>query len=219
MDDTTAMVLSVPEIRDYQRINSQVAQWLDAGHRRVTLSGVEGQRLLLAGLSGNWPAVIEVEGRAGPELAANLDAPNLIVVARGDVADGAGRGLRAGHLLIFGDAGAAVAYRQSGGLIAVTGQAGPRAGLELSGGLLVISGTAGLLAAERQSGGWIVLLSQSLSPHAGRGQRGGCLLLGEDITSNDANLPRDFRLDLLKPLRHTLPQPMARILGLDQDHE
>src|SRR3954447_22391544 len=106
--------LAIPEIRDYQRINSELAVLLDQGHERVRLLGAEGQRLLVSGLSGPWKAVVEVEGRTGPELCAGLDAPGLSVVARGPTADGAGRGLRGGTLVILGSAEDAAGYGQSG---------------------------------------------------------------------------------------------------------
>ncbi|MBX6313732.1 MAG: glutamate synthase [Isosphaeraceae bacterium] len=170
-------ILTVPEIRDYQRINAQLVALLEAGHRHIRLVGVEGQRLLVFGLKGSWSATIEVEGRAGPELAAELEAPSLVVVARGPAADGAGRHLRAGTLLILGDADAAVAYGQAGGLVVVIGSAGPRAGLELAGGTLVLAGAVGRLAGERQSGGQIFAFADRLGPHAGHGRRGGRLIL------------------------------------------
>jgi methylamine---glutamate N-methyltransferase subunit B len=82
--------LPIPEIRDYQKINAELVALLDEGHRLVRLEGAEGQRLLASGLAGSWDAVIEIVGRTGPEVAANLDAPGLMIVARGSMADGAG---------------------------------------------------------------------------------------------------------------------------------
>ena len=83
----------VPELRDYQQINAELVRRLNLGQPHVRLEGVEGQRLLVSRLAGAWQAVIEVDGNAGPELAAELDAPGLTVVCRGSAADGAGRGL------------------------------------------------------------------------------------------------------------------------------
>jgi glutamate synthase domain-containing protein 3 len=173
MDEADAPVLLVPEIRDYQRINIQLAQLLDAGHHRVRLVGVDGQRLLAAGLCGGWQAVISIEGTAGPELAAELDAPGVCVVCQQDTADGAGRGLRAGCLLVLGNADDALAYRQAGGSVLVVGGAGNRAGLEMVGGTLAVRGPVGRLAGDRQSGGRILLLGQPIGPHAGHGRSGG----------------------------------------------
>jgi glutamate synthase domain-containing protein 3 len=166
-------VVPVPEVRDYHQINRRVTQLLDAGHAHIRLAGVEGQRLLLWNLRGDWDALIVVEGRAGPELAAELDAPRLRVVCTGAAADGAGRGLRAGRLLLAGACGTGLGYAQRGGVIATLGAAGPRAGLEQLGGLLILAGPVGPLAGERQAGGTLVVLNETVGPHFGRAQRGG----------------------------------------------
>lgn len=168
--------LAIPEIRDYQRINAELLSLLDKGHPRVRLEGAEGQRLLISGLSGPWKAVVEIEGRTGPELCAGLDAPGLTVVARGATADGAGRGLRAGALIVLGSAGDAAGYEQSGGLIAIVGPAGHRAGLAQSGGTLAVFGSIGRLPADRQAGGVFFVRGGPLGAHPGRGRRGGRLL-------------------------------------------
>lgn len=167
-----AAILPVNEVRDYHRINLQIMQWLDAGHRRIRLTNVEGQRLLLAGLSGPWEAQIDVEGVAGPELAVDLNASGLLVRVHGGAADAAGSHIWAGRLLILGPAGDGVGYRQGGGLIVVAGHSGHRAGLEQSGGALVLVGPTGRLAAERQRDGTILALNGA-GPHFGRGAQGG----------------------------------------------
>lgn len=171
--DTPDSVLSVPDIRDYDRINAELVQRLDEGCRYVRLAGAERQRLLVARLKGTWTALVEVEGSAGPELAAELDAPGLTILCRGDAADGAGSRLRAGQVVILGDAGVAVGYAQEGGVIAVARSTGPRAGLNQQGGDLILLGAVGPLAAERQSGGRLIAFDEQLGPHAERGRRGG----------------------------------------------
>ncbi len=170
--------LPIPEIRDYQKINAELVALLDRGHPLIRLDGAEGQRLLASGLSGPWNAVVEIIGRTGPEVAANLDAPGLTVIARGPTADGAGRGLKAGRVLIPGDAGDAAGYAQSGGILVIAGSTGHRAGLAQSGGILAILGSTGRLACDRQSGGRLFLPNGSIGPHAGRGRRGGRLIEG-----------------------------------------
>ena len=92
--DRDVPVVSIPDIRDYQKINAELVALLDAGHRRVRLAGAEGQRLLGSGLRGAWNALIDLEGLAGTELAAALDAPGLTIVCRGPAADGAGAASR-----------------------------------------------------------------------------------------------------------------------------
>jgi glutamate synthase domain-containing protein 3 len=180
--------LSVPEIRDYEQINKELARLLDEGVTHVVLAGVEGQRLLAAGLRGGWSATIVVDGHAGPELAAGVDAPALTIHCRGRADDGAGRGLAAGLVLIDGDAGDGLGYTQRGGTIVVRGDAGHRPGLMQSGGSLVVLGTLGRLAGERQSGGLLVARRGRLGPHAGRGRLGGRVILlepGQDLPTAD----------------------------------
>ena len=163
--------VSVPEVRDYTRINAEVVRLLDAGHRQIKLAGVDGQRLLLHAIRGDWTARIDVDGDAGPELAAELDAPGVRVVCSGSAADGAGRGLRFGAVLILGDAGEAVGCAQVGGLVVVAGSAGARAGLGQSGGVLVVGGSVGRLAGERRTGGRMAVPSGAMGHGFGRGSR------------------------------------------------
>jgi glutamate synthase domain-containing protein 3 len=163
----------IPEVRDYQRINAELAQRLDEGSTCVRLVGAEGQRFLASGLRGTWHAVVEIEGAAGPELAAELNAPNLTVVCRGPAGDGAGRGLRAGRLVILGAVGDALGYAQEGGSLLAVASAAHRAGLNQRGGVVAILGAVGRLAGERQSGGWFFADDRLLGPHAGHGRRGG----------------------------------------------
>ncbi len=166
----------VPELRDYQQINAELVRRLNLGERHIRLVGVAGHRLLVWRISGDWQALIEIEGNTGPELAAELDAPGLTVVCRGSAADGAGRGLAAGRLVVGGAAGAAVGYFQRGGLIVALGDVGPRAGLAQCGGDLVLFGKVGALAGERQTGGRLFYKQGCTGPHAGHGRRAGRLI-------------------------------------------
>ena len=175
-EDRPVAVVSVPDVRDYLRINAELVAHLDAGHARVRLAGTEGQRLLASGLAGPWNAVVEIDGRAGPELVAELNAPGLTVVCGGSAADGAGRSLRAGRLLIRGEAGAGLGYAMEGGTVVVLGAAGPRAGLNQRGGTIAALGAVDALAGERQSGGRFFVHEDQIGPHAGRGARGGRLV-------------------------------------------
>lgn len=182
-------VLSIPEIRDYERINAELSQRLDEGHAHVRVVGAEGQRLLLAGLVGGWSALVEIEGDVGPELAAGLDAPGLTVVARGRSADGAGARLRAGRLILLGDTGDALGVGQQGGVILAAAGAGHRAGLNQCGGVIVVLGPLGRLAGERQTGGRMFVPAGRLGPHPGHGHSGGGLHRFEAAT--DLGLPAE----------------------------
>jgi len=187
--EAPSAVLSIPEVRDYDRINAELSQRLDEGHAHVRVVGAEGQRLLLAGLVGGWSALVEIEGDVGPELAAGLDAPGVTVVARGRSADGAGARLRAGRLILLGDTGDVLGSGQQGGVILAAAGAGHRAGLNQCGGVLVVLGPLGRLAGERQTGGRMFVPAGQLGPHAGHGRRGGGLLRFESTT--DLGLPAE----------------------------
>jgi glutamate synthase domain-containing protein 3 len=169
-------ILPVPEIRDYDRINAEVAQRLNDGVTHVVLAGVDRQRLLCLRLRGPWLATIEIQGNPGPELAAEMDAPGVTILCRGSAADGAGRGLIDGLLLVEGCVGDALGYCQRGGTILVTGDAGHRAGLMQAGGNLIVLGSVGRLAGERQSGGVFVYQGGNAGPYMGHGHRAGRLI-------------------------------------------
>lgn len=185
MHSSSAPALPVNEIRDYLQVNAHVAKILDTGVPYLRLTGVENQRLLLSGLSGAWRAVIGIEGRAGPELAASLQAPELLILARSGVADGAGRSLRSGSLVVLGPAADALAYRQAGGLILAVGPVGARAGLEQESGRLFLLGPAGRLVGDRQRGGRLFALGQPRGEAAGHAHRAG--YLGFDSHGLDAS--------------------------------
>ena len=180
--DRAPHILLIPEIRDYQKINAEILALLDRGQQSIRLEGAEGQRLLAAGLSGQWRATIEIVGLTGPETVANLDAPNLTVIIRGSTADGAARGLKSGRVVFLGDASDAAGSGQSGGILLISGSAGPRAGLCQSGGILAILGKVGRLSSDRQAGGFFFSTGGSIGPYSGRGRRGGRLI--EDVSSN-----------------------------------
>jgi glutamate synthase domain-containing protein 3 len=173
---SSAVDIPVALIRDYQQINREVIRALDVGHSTIRLTDVEGQRLLASGLCGPWRATIEVVGNAGPELAADLDAPGLTVLCSGSAADGAGRGMRAGRLAIRGDAGDGLASGMIGGEVVVFGRAGHRAGLRLGGGTLVLLGPVGRLLADRQRGGVVFADQAAIVDGAGRGRSEGRLV-------------------------------------------
>jgi glutamate synthase domain-containing protein 3 len=173
----------VPDIRDYHRINREVVQSLELGTTRLRLAGVEGQRLLLHGLTGPWTATIVIDGSAGPELASELNARGITVICAGGAADGAGCALVSGTLVVLGACGTAVGYDQRDGMIAAAAAVGPRAGLDQKGGCLILGGAVGRLAGERQGGGWLLLLGDEAVANLGYARRGGRLV------SPDERLP------------------------------
>lgn len=170
---------------------------LDLGCPRIRLEGVSQQRLLLWGLRGPWEAAVEIHGHAGPELAAELDAPGLIVLAHDPVDAGVGQGMLSGSVWVRAAAGELAGYGQAGGVLVVQRHCGDRAGLRQRGGLLMLLGSAGRLAGERQSGGMIVCRGP-LGPLAQRGQTGGLLVHAPDRLEPGLH---DRVLDALGPFR------------------
>ena len=171
----TARIL-VPEIRDYERINLEIVARLQTGFKTIVLQGVEGQRLLVSGLSGDWEGCVVVEGRAGPDLGAGLNTPRLRVDCLGDVADGVGHSLRGGSICVRGNAGTCAGYGLSGGRIIIEGNTGPRAGLNQKGGLLVVFGNAGNLVGEGRAGGIFAAFAGRIGKHPNLAATGGRFL-------------------------------------------
>jgi glutamate synthase domain-containing protein 3 len=201
----------VPELRDYSQINSELVRRLNVGQTHVRLAGVAGQRLLAAGLDGPWRALIDVEGDAGPELAAAMNAPNVTLRCLGAAADGCGSGFLAGRLVIQGSVGVALGYFLRGGMIVATGDVASRAGLCQQGGDLVLLGRTGPLAGERQAGGRLFSPLSLTGPHAGRGAHGGKRLdLDLRLAGHGQLLPDDrLTLDAALQLARALNVPLA----------
>lgn len=207
--------IAIPEIRDYRAINLEIVRLLEQGHRAIRLVGVGGQRLLAAGIVGDWEAVIDLDGDAGPELAAGLDAPGLTIIGGGSAEGGAASGLRAGRVVVLGPVGTAFGYAQRGGLAVAVGAAGPRAGLLQSGGDLVLLGDAGPMAGERQSGGRL-FAAAGLGAHAGHGRRGGRLIrVGPGGGSAERDADRAAWLSAIAPVRRWLDVAIAAPHGAD----
>ena len=204
-EEPAASSIPVPELRDYHQINAELVRRLDLGQPHVRLEGVAGHRLLVAGLSGAWQAIVEVDGNAGPELAAELNAPGLTVVCRGTAADGAGRGLLAGTLVVLGRAGTALGYLQQGGLIVAATDVSPRPGLCQRGGDLVLLGNAGALAGERRTGGRLFLRTDLAGPHLGFGSRGGRLVSLDAYVAGREGLAPEDRSTIDKALELSKP--------------
>lgn len=208
-----AIEIPVALVRDYQQINREVIAALDAGHRHIRLTSVEGQRLLLSGLRGSWPALIEIQGTAGPELAAELDAPNVSILCHGSVADGSGRALRAGQLVITGNAGEAAGTWMRGGVQIVVGTTGHRAGLRLQGGSLILFGPPGRLLADRQSGGDVFARLDLAESVADRGRTGGRLIALPERASGTCSPLVDGPLPCGEVLK-TLPAEVLSALSV-----
>lgn len=191
----------VPELRDYSQINAELVRRLNLGQTHVRLTGAAGHRLLAAGLDGPWHATVDVEGDAGPELAAGMNAPKLTLRCLGTAADGCGSGFLAGRLLVLGSVGLALGYFQRGGMIVAAGDVAARAGLCQQGGDLLLLGRTGPLVGERQAGGCLFLQESLTGPHAGRGARGGRRIDLDSCLAGQGKLLLDHQLKLDQAIR------------------
>lgn len=147
--------IHLPEWRDSYAVTQQVAGALNKGIERIYLSGARGDRLLLAGLTGPWSAEIRIDGDLGTELAREVNAPSLFILANGNAGAGAGYGLKGGTLAISGSCGALLGSGIKGGEIWALAGTGTRLGHRASGGRLVISSGIDAMAMDRRTGGTI----------------------------------------------------------------
>jgi formylmethanofuran dehydrogenase subunit C len=112
--------------------------------------------------------------------------PELRVAPQGVRLDGLGAGMRAGRLVVEGDAGDRVGTGMQGGEIAVRGNAGDWAGAGMAGGVLRVEGDAGdraggaLAGAARGMTGGVVLIGGSAGDEAGAAMRRGLVAVGGD---------------------------------------
>ena len=105
---------------------------------------------------------------------------------------GIGAGMRAGELVVDGDAGHRVGAGMSGGSITVTGRVGDDAGVAMGGGTLCVHGAAGDRlgsvepgAARGMTGGEIVVRGSAGRDAAGRMRR-GLVVVGGDVAASAA---------------------------------
>lgn len=145
--------IHLPEWRDSHAVTQQVALALSRGVSQVYLTGARGDRLLLAGLSGTWSAEIRIDGDLGTELARNLDAPGVMVLADGTAGAGAGSGMKAGTLVITGKAGPLLGTQLAGGEIWALAGAGARLAYMALGGRILVASGIGPMAMDRRVGG------------------------------------------------------------------
>jgi glutamate synthase domain-containing protein 3 len=77
--------------------------------------------------------------------------------------------------LVRGQAGDAMGFEQSGGVVLLLGPTGHRAGLRMKGGTLIVIRSTGRLLGERQCGGDIFASTDRVGPFPGHGRLGGSL--------------------------------------------
>lgn len=173
----------------YKEVNDWINDAVKAGVRRITLTGVNGQRYIGNSIRGPHVTII-VDGVPGNDLGAFMDGPTVIVHANGQ--DGIANTMNDGKIVVLGDAGDVLAYGMRGGKLFVKGNVGYRVGIHMKEyegkvPIVVCGGTARDFFGEYMAGGMLVLLGmdrKSSEPLAGNflgtGMHGGAIYLRGD---------------------------------------
>lgn len=151
--------------KHYREVNALVEEWWEAGHRRIVLEGICGQRYLGRALSGDGH--IQVRGIPGDDLGMFLNGPTIEVL--GNAQDGVGNTMNAGKIIVRGDARDILGLSMRGGKIWVQGSVGYRVGIHMKAyeeayPVIVIGGESGDFLGEYMAGGLIVVLGLTTPP-------------------------------------------------------
>lgn len=172
----------------YRDLNLQIRGLIQEGFEKIVLEGVNGQRYIGTGLTGNVEIV--VNGVPGNDLGAFMDGPSIKV--NDNAQDGVGNTMNSGKIVISGHAGDVLGYGMRGGRIYVAGDVGYRVGIHMKSFLeqvpvVVAGGRAGDFFGEYMAGGIMVLLGlgcetgRIVGSHVGTGMHGGTLFLRGDV--------------------------------------
>lgn len=140
--------------------NALIKANIAAGERDITLTGVNGQRFIGAGV--RTPEVsISIEGTAGNDLA--MFAEGVSIRVDGNAQDGVANTMSFGSVVVDGHAGDVLGYGMRGGEVYVRGDIGYRAGIHMkefgdSRPQIVIGGRTRDFLGEYMAGGVIVVL-------------------------------------------------------------
>lgn len=173
----------------YRELNNMVKRCVADGVEVITLDGVNGQRYIADGITGNQQIIIN--GTPGNDLAAYMNGPELVV--NGNAQDAIGNTMNAGRIIVHGNAGDTVGYAMRGGEIFVRGNVGYRVGIHMKEykeikPVVVIGGIAGDFFGEYMAGGRMILLGlgveeeqQAVGSFCGTGMHGGIIYIRGEV--------------------------------------
>ncbi len=175
----------------YKQLNEKIREAVRAGHKKIELTNIRGQRYLANSLEGDIDFLIH--GVPGQDTAAFMRGPRMEV--HGNVQDGLGNTMDEGEIIVHGMVGDVLGYAMRGGRIFVKGDAGYRCGIHMKAYMdklpvLVIGGKAGDFLGEYMAGGAIILLGMFSEkgddvPITGRslgtGMHGGIIYVRGDV--------------------------------------
>ena len=171
----------------YRQLNEAIRAAFDAGAGTVRVTGVNGQRYIGTGISGE-DRRIEIDGTPGNDLGMFMDGPTVVV--RGNTQDGVGNTMNAGTVHVHGDAGDVLGYGMRGGKVLVKGDVGYRVGIHMKAyenlmPVVVCGGKARDFFGEYMAGGMLVLLGMHtqfpdqplVGAFCGTGMHGGTIFV------------------------------------------
>ncbi len=183
----------------YREINRQVKAAAQKNNCEITVTNVNGQRYIGAGLTEK--VSIFIEGVPGNDLAAFMKGPRIVVSANGQ--DAIANTMSDGEVIVNGLAGDAVGYAMTGGSVYIKGSAGYRAGVNMKEyrdkvPALVIGNKAGDFLGEYMAGGILIVLGLDaekgepvVGNYCGTGMHGGVIYIRGE--AEDHRLGREVR--------------------------
>ena len=179
----------------YRQLNEAIRGAFVDGAKTVKLLGINGQRYIGNGISGN-DLRIEVEGVPGGDMAMFMNGPTI--VTSGNAQDGVANTMNAGTVHINGDAGDVLGYGMRGGKVFVKGDVGYRVGIHMKAfenliPIICCGGNARAFFGEYMAGGVLVLLGRNaqfadqplVGPFCGSGMHGGTIFLRGEVNAWD----------------------------------
>ena len=143
----------------YRELNARIREAVKEGARALEVAGVNGQRYIADGLSGD--VRLDIYGVPGNDLGAFMDGPTVVV--HNNAQDAVGNTMNRGKIVIHGDGGDVLGYGLRGGALYVRGRVGYRVGIHMKAfkrqaPVLIVGGAAGDFFGEYMAGGVLIAL-------------------------------------------------------------
>jgi glutamate synthase domain-containing protein 3 len=176
----------------YRELNNRLRAAIRSGARRISLTGVSGQRYICCGFSVEHPVEVIIDGVPGNDMAAFMNGP-ITIRTLGNAQDGVANTMNDGKILIQGDAGDVLGYSMRGGRLFIHGNAGYRVGIHVKAyqdkaATVVVGGCAQDFFGEYMAGGIMAILGLNRRPgqpiigeFLATGMHGGQIFIREHI--------------------------------------
>lgn len=187
----------------YRELNGRIREIASAGVSEIILEGVNGQRYIGDGLSGDLK--ITINGVPGNDLGAFMGG--CVLVVNDNAQDGVANTMNDGKIIIRGNAGDVVGYGMRGGRVFVKGNVGYRVGIHMKSfkdrvPVVVAGGRAGDFFGEYMAGGVLVLVGMHddgqpvAGNYLGTGMHGGAIYARGEVSDHQLGSEvREFPLE------------------------